>query len=150
VFTVINTQNVYRIVLHVSYTTTAFKQKLHLQRNVSKPPFHVEEYKRRLHETTALEPWTVRNLIPNHSKISIVRLIKSRGMRWTGHVACLGDMMGVHRFLVGRPEGKSLIARPRCRWEDNIKTQLQEVEWEDTTGLIWLRIRRISGHLCRL
>jgi len=70
-----NTQKVYRIVLHVSYTTTAFKQKFHLQRNVSKPPFHVVGYARGLYETTVLEPWTGRDLIPIHSKIINVRVI---------------------------------------------------------------------------
>ena len=107
-FTVINTQMVYRVVLHVSYTT-AFKQKLHLQRNVSKPPFHVVGYTRNLYETTVLEPWTGRDLIPIHSKISIVRVSKSSRMRWTGNAECVGDRRGVYRVLVGRPEGKRLI-----------------------------------------
>ena len=122
-FTVINTQKVDRIVLHVSYTTTAFKKKLHLLRNVSKPPFHGT---RSLHETTVLEPLTGRDLIPIHSKISIVRVIKSRRMRWTGHVACVGDRRGVYRVLLGRPEGTGPIGRPRCRWEDNIKTHYKK------------------------
>jgi len=117
-----NTQKVYRIVLHVSYTTIAFKQKLHLQRNVSKPPFHVVGYTRGLHETMVLEPWTDRELIPIHSKIGNVRVIKSRRMRWAGRVACVGDRRGLYRVLVGRPEGERAIGRLRYRWEDNIKT----------------------------
>jgi hypothetical protein len=118
----------YRIVLYVSYTTTAFKQKLQLQRNVSKPPSHVAGYIRSLHETTDLELWTGCDLIPIHYKINIVRVIKSRRMRWAGHVACVGDRKGVYRLSVGRPEGKRPIGNPCCRWEDNIKTHLQEVE----------------------
>ena len=52
---------------------------------------------------------------------------KSRRMRWAGHVALMGEGRGVHRVLVGKPEGKRLLGRPRRRWEDNIKMDLQEV-----------------------
>ena len=48
-------------------------------------------------------------------------------MRWAGHVARMGEDRGVHRVLVGKPEGKRPLGRPRCRWEDNIKMDLQEV-----------------------
>jgi hypothetical protein len=48
-------------------------------------------------------------------------------MRWAGHVVCMGEGRGVHRVLLGKPEGKSPLGRPRCRWEDNIKVDLQEV-----------------------
>jgi len=48
-------------------------------------------------------------------------------MRWAGHVARMGEDRGVHRVLGGKPEGKSLLGRPRRRWEDNIKMDLQEV-----------------------
>ena len=48
-------------------------------------------------------------------------------MRWVGHVACMGEVRGVHRVLVGKPEGKRPLGRPRLRWEDNIKMDLQEV-----------------------
>jgi hypothetical protein len=58
---------------------------------------------------------------------TIVRLIKSRGMRWAGHVGRLGEGRGVSRDLVGKPEGKRQPGRPRRRWEDNIKMDLQEV-----------------------
>ena len=47
-------------------------------------------------------------------------------MRWAGHVARMGEGRGVHRVLVGKPEGKRPLGRPRCRWEDNIKMDLQE------------------------
>jgi hypothetical protein len=48
-------------------------------------------------------------------------------LRWAGHVAHMGEDRGVHRVLVGKPEGKRLLGRPRRRWEDNIKVDLQEV-----------------------
>ena len=57
----------------------------------------------------------------------IVRVVKSRRMRWAGHVARMGQERGVHRVLVGKPEGKRPLGRPRRRWEDNIKMDLQEV-----------------------
>ena len=62
-----------------------------------------------------------------YSLPNIVRVVKSRRMRWTGHVARMGEDRGVHRVLVGKPEGKRTLGRPRRRWEDNIKTDLQEV-----------------------
>jgi len=54
-------------------------------------------------------------------------LLKSRRMRWAGHVAGMGDGRGVYRVLVGKPEGKRLLGRHKRRWEDNNKTDLQEV-----------------------
>jgi hypothetical protein len=57
---------------------------------------------------------------------NIVRVVKSRRMRWAGHVAHMGEERGVHRVLVGKPEGKSPLGRRRCKWEDNIKMDLQE------------------------
>ena len=60
-------------------------------------------------------------------KYIIVRVIKSRRMRWAGHVACMGGERGVYRVLVGKPEGKRPMGRPRRRWEDNIRMDLQEV-----------------------
>ena len=58
---------------------------------------------------------------------NIVRVVKSRRMRWTGHVARMGEDRDVHRLLVGKPEGKRPLGRPRRRWEDNIKKDVQEV-----------------------
>jgi hypothetical protein len=63
-----------------------------------------------------------------YSLPNIVRVLKSRRMRWAGHVARMGEESGVHRVLVGKPEGKRPLGRPRRRWEDNIKMDLQEVE----------------------
>jgi hypothetical protein len=62
-----------------------------------------------------------------YSLPSIVRVVKSRRMRWAGHVARMGKDGGVHRVLVGKSEGKRPLVRPRRRWEDCIKMDLQEV-----------------------
>ena len=64
-----------------------------------------------------------------YSLPNIVRVVKSRRMRWAGHVARMGKDRGVHRVLVGKPEGEGPLGRPRHRWEDNIKMDLQEVGW---------------------
>jgi len=58
---------------------------------------------------------------------SAVSLRQSRQMRWAGHIARMGEDRGVHRVLVGKPEGKRPLGRPRRRWGDNIKMDLQEV-----------------------
>ena len=59
---------------------------------------------------------------------NIVRVIKSRRMRWAGHVARMGEERGTYRVLVGNPEGRRRpLGRPRCRWVDNIRMHLQEV-----------------------
>jgi hypothetical protein len=63
-----------------------------------------------------------------YSLTNIVRLIKSRRMRWAGNVEHMGEGRGVYRVLVGKPEGKRPLGRSRRRWEDNIKMGLQEVE----------------------
>ena len=62
-----------------------------------------------------------------YSSPNIVQVIKSRRMRWAGHVARMGEEMGVYRVLVGKPEGKRPLGRPRRRWVDNIIMDLQEV-----------------------
>jgi hypothetical protein len=58
---------------------------------------------------------------------NIVRVITSRRMRWAVHVARMGEKRGAYRVLMGKPEGKRPLERPRCRWEDNIKMDLLEV-----------------------
>jgi len=68
---------------------------------------------------------------------SIVWVIKSRRMRLTGHVARMGERTGVYRVLVGKPEGKGTLGRPRHRWEDNIKIDLKEV-WPG--GMAWIEL----------
>ena len=62
-----------------------------------------------------------------YSSPNIVRVIKSRRMRWARHVARMGEGRGVYRVLVGRPEGKRPLGRPRRRWDDNIRMDLREV-----------------------
>jgi hypothetical protein len=62
-----------------------------------------------------------------YSLPNIVRVVKSKRMRWAGHVARLGEGRVVHRVLVGKPEGRRSIGRPKRRWEDNIKRDLEEV-----------------------
>jgi hypothetical protein len=72
-----------------------------------------------------------------YSLPNIVRLIKSRRLRWAGHVARMGEGRGVYRVLVGKPEGKRPLGSPRRRWEDNVRMDLQEVGYgcED-----WIRL----------
>ena len=72
-----------------------------------------------------------------YSSPNIVRVMKSRRTRWAGHVARMGEERGMYRVLVGKPEGRRPLGRPRRRWVDNIRTDVQEVgcvymEW---TGL---------------
>ena len=60
-------------------------------------------------------------------RANTVRVVKSRRMRWVGHVARMGEDRGVYRVLVGKPEGKRPLGRPRRIWDDNIKMDLQDV-----------------------
>jgi hypothetical protein len=62
-----------------------------------------------------------------YSSQSIIRIIKSRRMRWAGHVALMGEKRNAYRLLVGKPKGKRPLGRPRRRWVDNIKMDLGEV-----------------------
>jgi hypothetical protein len=68
-----------------------------------------------------------------YSSPNIIRVIKSRRLRWAGHVARMGERRGAYRALVGKPEGR----RPRRRWEDNIKMDLREVGWG---GMDWINL----------
>jgi hypothetical protein len=61
-----------------------------------------------------------------YSSSSIIRIIKSRRMRWAGHVAGMGENRNVYKLLVGKPEGKRSLGRPRHRWIDNIKMDLRD------------------------
>ena len=72
-----------------------------------------------------------------YSSPNTVRVIKSRRMRWAGNVARMGEGRGVYRVLVGKPEGKRPLGRPRRRWEDNIRMDLLEVGlgYENWIGL---------------
>jgi hypothetical protein len=72
-----------------------------------------------------------------YSSLNIVRVIKSRRMRWARHVARMGEGRGVYRLLVGRPEGKRTLGRPRRRWKDNIKMDLREIGID---GANWIQL----------
>jgi hypothetical protein len=72
-----------------------------------------------------------------YSSSNIVRMIKSRRMRWAGHVARMGERRGVYRVLVGRPVGKSPLGRPRRRWGDNINMDVMEIGID---GANWIRL----------
>jgi hypothetical protein len=72
-----------------------------------------------------------------YSSPNIVRVIKSRRMRWAGHVACIGEGRGVYTVLVGRPERKRPLGRPRRTWEDNIKIDLREI---GIHGANWIQL----------
>jgi hypothetical protein len=70
-----------------------------------------------------------------YSSPTIIRIIKSRRMRWAGHVARMGEKRTAYRILVGMPEGKRRLGRPRRRWVDNIKIDLREIGWD---GVDWI------------
>jgi hypothetical protein len=76
-----------------------------------------------------------------YSSPSIVRVIKARRMRWAGHVARMGEVRGAYSILVGRPEGRRPLGRPRRRWEDNIKNDLREIGFGDVDWIHWAEDR---------
>jgi hypothetical protein len=76
-----------------------------------------------------------------YSSLNVFRVIKSRRMRWAGHVARLGEGRGVYRVLVGKPEGKRPLERLRRRWEDNIKLDLREIGTDEAN---WIRLAQDS------
>jgi hypothetical protein len=77
-----------------------------------------------------------------------ILVIKSRRLRWAGHVARIGERRSAYRASVRKPEGRRPLERPRLKLEDNIKMDLREVGWGAWTGLIWLRIGTGGGLLC--
>jgi hypothetical protein len=81
-----------------------------------------------------------------YSSPSIIRVIKSRSMRLAGHVSRMGEKRNAYRILVGMPEGKRPMGRPRRRWVDNIKMDLREVGWD---GRDWIDLApdRTGGRL---
>ena len=81
-----------------------------------------------------------------YSAPNIIRSLKSRRLRWTGHVARMEQSRNAYRVLVGNPEGKRPIRRPRRRWEDNIKMDLREVGCDTGEWIILLKIGT-SGEL---
>jgi hypothetical protein len=84
-----------------------------------------------------------------YSSPSIIRTIKSRRMRWAGHVARMEEKRNTYRILVRKPERRRPLGRPRRRWVDNIKMNFREIGWDgmDWIGLIWLKIDTSGGLL---
>jgi hypothetical protein len=76
-------------------------------------------------------------------------MIKSRRMRWAEHVARMGEKRNAYRILVGNPEEKSPLGRPRRRWVNNINMDLREIGWNVEIGSIWLRIGTSGGALVK-
>jgi hypothetical protein len=76
-------------------------------------------------------------------------MIKSRRMRWPGHIARMEEKRNAYRILVGKPEGKRPLGRPRRRWVDGIKMDLRDIGWDGMVwiGSLWLRIGNIGGLL---
>jgi hypothetical protein len=73
-----------------------------------------------------------------YSSPDIIRQVKSRRMRWAGHVARMGEERNVYKVLVGKPEGKRPLGRPRRRWEDGIRMDLTKGDW---LGIVdWIRL----------
>jgi hypothetical protein len=70
-----------------------------------------------------------------YSSPSIIRMIKSRSMRWAGHVVCMGAKRNTYRIVVRKPEGKKPLGRPRRSCEDNIETDFREIVWG---GMDWI------------
>jgi hypothetical protein len=76
-----------------------------------------------------------------YSSPSIIRVIKARRMRWVEHVARMGEVSDAYNILVGKPEGKRPLGRPRHRWEDNIKMDLGEIGFGDVDWINWAQDR---------
>jgi len=81
-----------------------------------------------------------------YSSPYIVRVIKSRRMRWAGHVARMRERRGVYRVLVGKPEGKRTLGRSRRRWDGNIRWNFRKWDVGAWTGSSWLGIGTGAGH----
>jgi hypothetical protein len=71
-------------------------------------------------------------------------MIKSRRMRWAGHVARMEETRNAYRILVGKPEGKRPLGRPRYRWVDNIQMDLREIGWD---GMDWISLAQDRDQL---
>jgi hypothetical protein len=77
-----------------------------------------------------------------YSSPNIIQVIKSRRVKWAGHVSRVGYKRGAYRILVGRPDGKRPLEKPRRRWENNTKVDLQKVEWG---GIEWIYMAQDRG-----
>jgi hypothetical protein len=79
-----------------------------------------------------------------YSSPIIIKIIKSRIMRWAGHVERIGEKRNAYRLMVERPEGERLLGRPRRRWVDNIKMDLGKIGWSDVD---WIGLALNKDHL---
>jgi hypothetical protein len=77
-----------------------------------------------------------------YSSPSIIRIVKARRMRWAGHIARTGEKRNTYRLLVGKPEGRTPLGRPRRRWLDEIRMDLVEVGWGDVD---WIGLAQDRG-----
>jgi hypothetical protein len=80
-----------------------------------------------------------------YSSPSIIRMIKSRRMRWAGHVRQMGEKRNVYRLLVQKPEGRRPLGRPKQSWVDNIKTDFGETGWDGVEWMVWLNIGQVES-----
>jgi hypothetical protein len=71
------------------------------------------------------------------TEVSFIKQVKSRRMRWAGHVAHMGEERKVYKVLVGKPEGRRPLGRPRCGWEDGVRMDLKEI---GLGGVDWIRL----------
>jgi hypothetical protein len=78
-----------------------------------------------------------------YSSPKIIRMIKSRRMRWAGHAARMGEKRNAYTILVGKPEGRRQLGRPRRRWVDNNKIDLREIGWD---GVDWVDLAQDRDH----
>jgi len=95
------------------------------------------------------EWWKLHNEELNelYSSPNIIRVIKSRRMKWVRNVACMGERRGVYRVLVGKHKGYRPLGRPRSRWEDKLIRIFRQWNEETRTGSSWLRIGTGGGHV---
>jgi hypothetical protein len=103
---------------------------LFIIRNVRNKASDIRSENRKVYEMDSnFDSQTLRceGLYVLYSSPNIIRVIKSRRLRWAGHVARMGERRGAYRALVGKPEGRRPFERPRHTWEDNIKMDLREV-----------------------
>jgi transcription termination factor 2 len=98
-------------------------------------------------EDVSWRKWHKGELHSLYSSPNIVRVIKSRRMRWAGHVARMGQGRGVYRVLVRKLEGKRPLGRPRRRWKDNIKMDLRQTGID---GANWIQLAqdRVQWRVC--
>jgi hypothetical protein len=81
----------------------------------------------------------MRSFITFYTLPNIIRMIRSRRMRWAGHVARREAKRNTYRILVGKPGGKIQVRRPRCRWETDVKVDLRKIGWD---GMQWIHLAK--------